>query len=351
MNNFSSLPLALGLVIFSFLITSILIVPFINILYKFRLLRRKEAPKKGIIPLFDKLHDVKAGTPLGGGILIIGIVVLLFILLFPFASRMGIYIKSSFSLRNEVFVILFTFLSFGALGLADDFVKIFGKPKQGAMGLWVGMKRKNKFILQLLLALFIGFLLYGLLGIKIIFVPLFDWVINLGIFFIPFSAFVIVSFSNAFNITDGLDGLATGLLVICLTVFGVIAAGNLDTPLSLFIALWIGSLIAFLYFNIYPARIIMGDAGALSFGAMLALIGLITGNLIALVVIGGLFVLEILSSLLQLIGWKLYKKPILPLAPLHNSFLARGWEEPKIVMRAWLVAVVLAIFGLWLASI
>jgi phospho-N-acetylmuramoyl-pentapeptide-transferase len=351
MNSFNALPLALGLIIFSFLITSVLIVPFINILYKFRLIRRKEAPNSGKIPLFDKLHDKKAGTPLGGGILVILTVVSLFILLFPFASRMGISIKSSYSFTSEVLIILFTFLSFGILGLSDDLVKIFGRPKKGSLGMWIGMSRKNKFILQCILSLLVGYFLYKFLGIEIIFIPLLDWVIRLGVWYIPFAAFVILSFTNAFNIADGLDGLSTGLLLICLTSFGIIAAGNLDTPLSLFIALWIGSLIAFLYFNVYPARIFLGDAGALSFGAMLAVIGLITGNLIALIVIGGLFVVEIMSSLIQLLGWRYLKRPILPLAPLHNTFLAKGWEEPKIVMRAWLAAIVLAIFGLWLASI
>ena len=108
---------------------------------------------------------------------------------------------------------------------------------------------------------------------------------------------------------------------------------------------------AFGYFNIWPARIHLGDVGSLSFGAMLGLIGLLTGSIVALVVIGGVFVLEAVSSLLQIFGWRVLGRPILPLAPLHNSFLAVGWEEPKIVMRAWLVGLVLSIFGLWLATI
>jgi len=351
MNSFNALPLALGLVIFSFLITSISIVPFINLLYKLKMTRRKEAPEKGKIPLFDKLHDKKAGTPLGGGLLIILIVSSLYFFLFPFASRMGVYIRSSYNFKNELFLIFFTFISFGVLGLSDDLVKMFGQPKPGAMGLWVGITRRWKIIFQSSIALFIGYYLYKVLGIQILFIPLIDYILNLGIFYIPFAAFVIIAFSNAFNITDGLDGLASGLLLICLIIFGVIAAGNLDTPLSLFIALWLGALIAFLYFNVWPARIFLGDAGALSFGAMLAVIGLLTGNIIALVVVGGLFVIEVTSSAVQILGWKFLKRPILPLAPLHNTFLSIGWEEPKIVMRAWLAALILAIFGLWLAVI
>src|SRR4030066_950971 len=123
MNLTNGLPLALGLVIFSFSITSLLIVPFINILYKLKLTRQKEAPKKGKVPLFDKLHDIKAGTPVGGGILIIVLVCLLFALVFPLASYLGVFIRSSFELKTELFIIFLTFLSFGLLGLSDDLVK------------------------------------------------------------------------------------------------------------------------------------------------------------------------------------------------------------------------------------
>lgn len=351
MGELQSLPLALGISLFSFLITSVLVVPFINVLYKLKLTRRKEAPKEGKIPLFDKLHDVKAGTPVGGGILIILIVTSIFVALFPIASHMGVYIRSSYEFRSEMLVILFTFISFGVLGLSDDLIKLFGKSRKGRLGLWLGLNRKIKFIIQWLLGLTIGVMLCRLIGIHILHIPLIDATIDLGNFYIPFAAFVIVSFSNAVNITDGLDGLVSGLLIICLIAFGAIAAGILDTPLSLFIALWVGSLIAFLYFNVWPARIILGDTGALSFGAMLGVIGLLTGSIVALVVIGGLFVIEIGSSALQIFWWKVFKRPLFPLAPLHHSFLARGWEEPKIVMRAWLAGLTLAIFGLWLATI
>ena len=345
------LPLALGLIIFSFSITSLLVVPFINLLYKLKLQRRKEAPKKGKVPLFDKLHDKKAGTPVGGGILIILIVTLIFSLIFPIASHMGVYIKSAYRFKSEVFIVLFTFLSFGLLGLMDDLVKIFGKPKKGTLGLAFGLSRRVKFLLQWVLGFFIGWFLCNNLGVKILHIPLIDETIQLNYWFIPFAAFVIVSFSNAYNITDGLDGLATGLLMINLIAFGVIAASNLDTPLSVFITVWLGAIIAFLYFNVWPARIFLGDAGALSFGATMAVIGLLTGNIFALLVIGGIYVIELTSSAVQILGWRIWNKPIFPLAPLHHSFLAIGWEEPKIVMRAWLMGIMLAIFGLWMAMV
>jgi phospho-N-acetylmuramoyl-pentapeptide-transferase len=351
MNSQNFLPLALGLIIFSFLISSVLIVPFIDLLFKLKLTRRKEAPKSGKIPLFDKLHDKKAGTPVGGGVFIIVMVSVMFAVIFPLSTSLGVYIESAYHLKNELFVIFFTFISFGVLGLSDDLLKMFAKPSKGVLGLWFGLRRWHKFALQWILAFIVGFLIYKLLGIQIINIPLIGVVFDLGFWFVPFSALVIVAFTNAFNVTDGLDGLAGGLLLICLAVFGIIAAGNLDTPLSLFIALWMGCLLAFLYFNVWPARVWLGDAGALSFGASLAVIGLLTGNLIALIVVGGIFVVEIASSAIQIFGWTFLKKPIFPLAPLHHTFLAIGWEEPKIVMRAWLTGVVLAIFGLWLATI
>ena len=348
MTNF--LTLNLGLIIFSFLICSVLIVPFINLLYKWKLTRKKEAPDHGKVPLFDKLHDIKEGTPVGGGVLIIGVVTILFAISFPLASFLGLFVKSSFSLRAELFIIFFTFISFGLLGLSDDLLKVFHKPTKGVLGLWFGLRRKQKFILQWILAFFIGFFIYEYLGVHIINIPGFNKVWDLGLWYIPFSAFVIVAFSNAFNITDGLDGLSGGLLIICLAVFEVIATGNLDTPLLFFISLWVGALLAFLYFNVWPARLFLGDTGALSFGAMLAVIGLITGKILALVVVGGIFVVEAASSLIQIAGWKFLKKPVFPLAPIHHTFLARGWKEPKIVMRAWILGILLAVFGLWLAT-
>ncbi len=346
----NTLSLGLGLIIFSFLINSILIVPFIDFLFKLKMTRKVESGK-GKKFLFDKLHDIKAGTPVGGGNFIIIMTVILFAIIFPISSKLGMFVQSAYDLRGELWVIFLTFIGFGILGLMDDIVKMFGKPEKGAMGMWVGMKRGPKFLLQVVVALVASLIMYFDLGISILHIPLVNITLNLGWGYIPFATFVIVAFSNAFNITDGLDGLASGLLLICLLAFSVIAAGNLDTPLSVFMAIWSGSLIAFLYFNVYPARIFLGDAGAMSFGATLGLIGLLTGNVIALCVIGGIFIVEVMSSAIQIYGWRRLGRPILPLAPLHNTFMVKGWQEPKIVMRAWIIGIILAIFGLWLATI
>jgi phospho-N-acetylmuramoyl-pentapeptide-transferase len=314
MGTANILPLALGLIIFSFLITSILVVPFIDLLYKLKITRRKQAPKKGKIPLIDKLQDHKAGTPVGGGILIIAIVTALYAAMFPLIRYMGVYIESAFGLREELFILFFTFLSFGLLGLSDDLVKIFGKGVAGRFGMWIGLRRKPKFIFQWILAIFIAYYLYNNLGIHILHVPLLDKTLDLGFWYVPFAALLIVTFTNAYNITDGLDGLASGLLMIFLIAFGAIAATSLDVPLALFITMWLGSLMAFLYFNVWPARMFLGDAGALSFGATLAIIGLITGSIFALIIIGAIFLIEIASSAIQIFGWRVLNKPIFPLA-------------------------------------
>ena len=173
-------------------------------------------------------------------------------------------------------------------------------------------------------------------------------VLPLGPLMVPFVAIVVVGFANAFNITDGLDGLSSGLLTIALFIFWVIAHAAIDTPLAIFLALWIGALMAFLYFNVYPARIWLGDVGSMSFGATLAVVALILGKSLVLFIIGGLFIIEAASSLIQMISKKFYGRKILPAAPLHLTLQQMGWEEPKIVTRAWLAGIMLGIFGLWL---
>lgn len=342
--------LYLGLLIFSFLLTSILVVPFINLLYKLKFFRRiqKTTDAEGKqTKIFDKFNNMKAGTPVGGGLLVIGVTFLLYLVLYPLLSFMGVRITTAFSqVREELNILFFTFISFGILGLYDDILKFFGFKKTG----FFGLRLRHKFAIQWVLAFIIASLMYFNLKISFINVP-FLGVFDIGVFFVPLAAFIIVSFVNAFNITDGLDGLSGGLLMIALFAFWLLSHTTLDTPLSIFLAIWIGSLIAFLYFNIYPARIIMGDVGALSFGATLAVVGLLIGRTFALVVIGGLFIVEAASSLIQMLSKKFRKKRIFTVAPLHLWLRNIGWEEPKIVMRAWLAGIILALFGLWLAYI
>jgi len=339
--------LYLGLVLFSFSVNSIIIVPFINLLYKLKFTRRKQITKdfqEKRAKIFDRLHKKKAGVPVGGGILIILSLIFIYLLLFPSLKLVGVYVSSFYPMWEEFNVIFFTLISFGLLGLYDDIRKFFGFKETG----FFGLRMKHKFILQLLLGLTIGSLLYFNLKIDFIHIPFYG-LVKLGWGYIFFAAFIIIAFANAFNVTDGLDGLSGGLLMIFLFAVWLISVNQLDTPLSVFIAIWIGSLLAFLYFNVYPARIMLGDVGALSFGAMMAVVGLLLGKVVSFLIIGLPFVIEIASSFLQIASKKFLKRKLFAVAPLHLWLQNKGWEEPKIVARAWLSGIVLALFGLWLS--
>jgi phospho-N-acetylmuramoyl-pentapeptide-transferase len=214
--------------------------------------------------------------------------------------------------------------------------------------MFFGLRIRHKLIIEIILALIIAYWLYADLKIPFIHIPFFG-VLNISFFYIFFAAFVIVSFANAVNITDGLDGLASGVLMIALAGFWILARSIFDVPTSIFIAAWLGGLLAFLYFNIYPARLFLGDTGALSFGATFAVIGLILGKPFSLAIVGGIFVVEIFSSLVQLLGKRFLHRKLLPVAPLHLWLQYRGWEEPKIVMRFWIISIIFAFFGLMIA--
>lgn len=339
----------LGLILLSFFVISVLLVPYINLLYKIKFIRQKQKTKDIFeipTPIFDRLHAAKAGTPVGGGALIILVVTFLYLVVVFLMPYLGIKITSVYPLDKEIKILLFTFASFGALGLFDDLRKTFNFKKRE----FLGIRFRFKFLAQWLIALAVASYLYFDLGIDIVNIRFFD-IVSLGLFYIPFAAFTIVSFTNAVNISDGLDGLAAGLLLICLAAFLVLSSSILDTTLSVFLGIWVGSLIAFLYFNVWPARVMLGDVGALSFGATLAVCGLLLGKPIALAIIGGMFVVEVTSSLLQLASKKIRQRRIFEVAPLHLWMQHKGWEEPKIVFRFWLAQLMFAVFGLWLSFI
>lgn len=340
--------LYLFIVFTSFILNSVTIVPYINFLYQRKLQRKNQQTKDAFnkpTPIFDKFNQHKSGTPVGGGMLIIvNTVIVFFVFLALFFFSGNKLIGNYPSVASEIKIILFSFIAFGLLGMYDDFAKIFLIKKE----IFFGLRLRHKFILQIILALIIGFWLYNDLKISIINVPFFG-VYNISFFYIFFAAFVILAFTNAVNITDGLDGLATGILMIALFGFWVVSRSILDVPTSLFIGSWLGGLIAFLYFNIYPARLFLGDTGTLSFGATFAVIGLILGKTFALPIMGGLFVAEVTTSLIQLLGKRYLKKKIFPVAPLHLWLQSRGWEEPKIVMRFWVISILFVVFGLMIA--
>lgn len=330
----------LGLMLLSLFFTGVLIVPFIDFLYKIKLRRQKQNTVDIFnkpTPVFDKLNSWKVGTPFGGGVLIIGIVTML--------SLWSYGIFNVTASIWEVFVLLFSFISFGILGFYDDLKKLVNNSSKYP---FFGLRFRHKFLLQWILAFSISLILYFKLGYSSIFITGFGS-LDLGYIYIVLAAAAIVSFANAFNIADGLDGLAPGLLLICLGAFLAISSAQLDSTLGMFIAILMGSVAAFLYFNIYKARIWLGDVGSMSLGASLAVIGLLSGKILALAVIGGVFVIEVGSSLIQLLAKKYIGKRIFPVAPFHLFLLKRGWEEPKIVMRAWLFGFLFAVLGLYIA--
>ncbi len=329
----------LGLILVSFFVTSFLLVPFIDFLFY---LKRKSKTKKtnslkdSNTPIHNQLLAGKdIDTPVGGGILIIVVVVVLTFL---------VYFFTHYPPSNETFVLIFTLLSFGFIGLLDDIKKIF----VSFSGKYAGIKGRYLLLLQTFFACLIALILYFIVGLNNIFIPVLGNVI-LGWWYVPLAVLVIVAFTNAYNISDGLDGLSSGLLTICLFAFLALASSVLDQNLAIFVGIWIGALIAYLYFNVFPARIYLGDAGAFGFGATLAVIGLLTGKILGLAIIGGVFVIIILSSLIQILSKKILKRKMFPVAPIHMYLKYIGWEEPKIVMRFWLAGAILAIFGLWLS--
>lgn len=338
--------LYLGLVIFSFLITSVAIVPFIDFLYHLHFTYHAPASPSTVLEKveFTALHNRnrwKIGTPVGGGILLVFLVSLLFAFLFPILSQLGLYIHSNYSLKEELNIIFFTFVSFGLLGLFDDIIKIFNLQRM------VEKITGYRTVVKIILSLIVAVLLHQNLGLDKIFLFPFGF-INMGYWYIPFIAALLFIFSRAVNITDGIDGLAAGCLLVAFLAMWVISFTMLDTPISVFIALWVGALIAFLYFNVYPARIWLGNAGALSFGATFVLLGILLGKLGPTLVIGGVFLSEFLSWAVQFFSVRVLHRKIFSISPLHYLLEAKGWPEAKISMRTWLFSIILGFIGLWL---
>lgn len=326
----------LGLVLLSFVVTSLFMVPFIDLLFylKRRFEKFQTGSKKSETPIHDQLMKTDVSTPSGGGILIILILVSL-------TTIYGlIWAVDKVSLK----ILQFSLISFGLLGLIDD-VKLMLTQR---VGKFLGISRVRMLLTQTLLAVTISGMLYFMAGLSNIYISgLGNFII--GGWYIPLAAFVILAFANAYNISDGLDGLSAGLLLICLFAFLALSSASLDLTLASFIGIWIGALFSFLYFNIWPARIFLGNGGSLAFGATLAVVGLLTGKILALAIIGGMFVVIIASSFFQILSKKFFRKKIFPVAPIHMYFKYIGWEEPKIVVRFWLAQGLFAIFGLWIA--
>lgn len=290
-------------------------------------------------------HQVKAGTPTMGGLLIL--------LAITFSTLLWADLRNFY-----VWVALLTMLAFGVIGFIDDYRKIVQKNPKGMPG-------PEKYFWQSVIAIVVAVTLYAYAKTPAetsLLIPFFkDLVIPLGIFFIVFTYFVIVGTSNAVNMTDGLDGLAimpTVLVAGGLAVFAYLS-GNAFFSEYLFIpyipgvgelvvlcAAIVGSGLAFLWFNAYPAQVFMGDIGALALGAVLGVMAVMVRQEIVLFIMGGIFVLETISVLLQIASYKLTGKRIFRMAPIHHHFELKGWAEPKVIVRFWIITVILVLIGL-----
>lgn len=290
-------------------------------------------------------HLNKTGTPTMGGIMIILSVVISILLWGDLSNK-------------YILVMLAAITGFGLIGLTDDYLKTIRRcPK--------GLSARYKFSLQIILALGIGLLFYfdpqdpyaAMLSI-----PFFKkWLIDMGWFYIPFSILVIVGASNAVNLTDGIDGLAIGLVGIATLANGALVyiSGHsgfasylhvLYLPgigeLTVFCGAMFGAALGFLWYNTYPAEVFMGDVGSLGLGGALGTLAVITKHELVLAVVGGIFVIEAISVIIQVTSYKLTGKRVFKMAPIHHHFEEKGWPEPKVIVRFWIVGIILALLSL-----
>ena len=340
LNVFKYLTFRTGLSVFTSLAIVLLIGgPFIKFFSNQKIFNpiRDDGPEDHIVK--------KIGTPTMGGVIIL------------FGLLISVLLWADLSNINILFCI-YIMVSFGLLGAFDDFKKIKYSNSSG-------ISSKLKITLQILLAV-IGVSLFVFYAdfqdMTNLYFPFFkNLIINLGWFFIPFSVFVIIGSSNAVNLTDGLDGLATVPVILVAACFAFISyvTGNivfsnyLQIPyiegtgeISIFCGAIIGSCLGFLWFNAPPAKIFMGDTGSLSLGGSLGAIGIITKHEIVLAITGGLFVLEAVSVMVQVISFKLTGKRIFKMAPIHHHFEKKGWPESTVVIRFWIISIILAMIGL-----
>ncbi len=329
-----------------FLSTSAFILAIIStpvltfFLYKYKLGKQIRAADEA--PIYAKLHAWKSGTPTMGGILIWGTTAIIIFCVAGLAQISGLAASFNFLSRSETLLPLGALLATAAVGLVDDFYNV---RKRGAHG--GGLRMRHRLLIYTLIAIIGALWFYYKLDWDVLHVPFFGNII-IGWWYIPVFITVIVATSFAVNETDGLDGLAAGVLLTAYAAYGVIAflLGRYD--LAVFCAVIIGAQLAFLWFNIFPARFMMGDTGAMSLGVTLGIIAMLTNYALLLPVIGFVFVLETGSALLQMLSKRFFKRKIFISAPLHHHLEANHWPEPKIVMRFWIIAVVTSGLGVML---
>lgn len=307
------------------------IYTFLAYRYKFWKKQRSTSTTGEKLEVFTKLHAAKfkRNIPTMAGV--IG-VISIFVVTFFFNLN-----------RAETWLPLAALVGGGAVGLLDDIINIRGNGS-GVAGLRSGLK----FAMITILALALGWFFYVKLGYDSVHIP-FIGDIALGWLIVPLFVFAVVATSNAVNISDGLDGLAGGLLAISYGTFGVIALLQEHILLSGFCFTVLGALLSYLWFNIYPARFFMGDVGSFAFGTSLGVVAMLTNTLFLLPIIGIIFVIEAGSSLIQIFSKRIFHRKVFLSAPIHHHLEAKGWPETKVTMRFWVIACVAGFTGVLLA--
>lgn len=324
-------PTAFVLAGISFVLTVIWGGPLIRILRSLKIgdSIRLEAPQR---------HAIKVGTPTMGGIMVILPALLVTILMnaVPLIGLSGI--------GRSILVPMGAMIVFGLLGGVDDFRKLTQKTGEG-------MRSRTKFAIQILISAAFAYGLRDVLRVPNMFLPGFQTEFDLGIWFYPIAIIMIAGSANAVNFTDGLDGLAGLITATSFAAYGVIALIQGQVFLAQFCFVLVGALFGFLWFNVHPAQLIMGDTGAMSLGATLGVVALMTGHWILYPVIAVIPTVEILSVVLQVGFFKLTGRRIIKMSPLHLHFELSGWSETQIVQRFWLVSLLFAMVGVALAVV
>lgn len=312
-----------------------------HFLYKYKL--GKKIRNNGETPIFSQLHAAKEGTPTMGGILIWGTLLAL-ILFFSLLANLfpdSIFEHLNFLTRSETLLPLGALIIAAMIGLFDDWLDVRGKGVLGGGGL----KLRHRLFIFILIAIVGALWFYFKLDWTVFHIPFFGN-FEIGAWYIPLFIFIIVATSFSVNETDGLDGLAGGTLLAAFLSFAVIAFAQGRYDLATFCGVLIGALVAFLWFNIPPARFYMGDTGSMSLGVTLGIIAMLTNSALLLIPIGIIFVGESLSVLIQIFSKRVFKKKVFLSAPIHHHFQAVGWTEAKVVMRFWIIAAIGAVIGL-----
>jgi len=322
----------------SFLIAFFL-TPFLtHFLYKYKL--GKSIRNTGATPIFSKLHAHKSGTPTMGGILIwfttLTMALIFFYLDFCFPNTL-FYILN-FLTRSETLLPLGALIASALVGLIDDFIDV----KSNGQG---GIRVRHRLLIYTFIAVIGALWFYFKLGWDIFHIP-FIGNFSIGWWYIPVFIFIIIATAFSVNESDGLDGLAGGTLLSSFAAFGTIAFMQNKMNLAAFCGVIIGALLAFIWFNIKPARFYMGDTGAMALGITLGIVAMLTNQALLLIIIGFIFVIESISVIIQITSRKFFKKKIFKSAPLHHHFEALGWPESKIVMRSWVISGVTAVIGI-----